>query len=102
MVADWARLTIGAAHQPVCVMRGNQACLEELPAYAAVALAGIGWLPDTILSRSVIIRMRRRHAGERVESFRRRIHEQEGWRIRDQIVLWAQSMEQVVSWPELP
>ena len=32
---------------------------EELPAYCAVALAGLGWLPDTILSRSVIIRMRR-------------------------------------------
>src|SRR4051794_21437700 len=56
-----------------CVMRGNVVTLEELPAYSAVALAGIGWLPDTILSRSVIIRMRRRHAGEKVEPFRRRI-----------------------------
>jgi hypothetical protein len=33
---------------------------EEIPAYAAVAMGGLGWLPDTILSRSVIIRMRRR------------------------------------------
>jgi hypothetical protein len=38
-----------------------------------VALAGLGWLPDTILTRSVIIRMRRRHAGESVEPFRNRI-----------------------------
>jgi hypothetical protein len=47
---------------------------EELPAHCAVALAGLGWLPETILTRSVIIRMRRRHAGESVEPFRNRIH----------------------------
>ncbi len=34
------------------------------------ALAGIGDLPDTIMDRSVVIRMRRRAAGERVASFR--------------------------------
>jgi hypothetical protein len=83
-----------------CVVRGNQVFTEELPAYAAVALAGLGWLPDTLLSRSVIIRMRRRHAGEPVEPFRRRIHEVEGWRIRDQITTWAQSA--TVNWPRLP
>ena len=33
---------------------------EELAAYCAVAIAGLGHLPDTILTRSVIIRMRRR------------------------------------------
>ena len=46
-----------------CVVRGKNIETEEIPAYAAVAMAGLGWLPDTILSRSVIIRMRRRHAG---------------------------------------
>jgi hypothetical protein len=76
--------------------------LEELPAYAAVALAGIGWLPDTLLSRSIVIRMRRRHAGEHVEGFRRRIHEVEGWRVRDQIAAWAKSAAGLIAWPELP
>ena len=85
-----------------CVMRGNEAFLEELPAYSAVALAGIGWLPDTILSRSVIIRMRRRHAGERVEPFRRRLHESEGWQVRDRVAAWAQSVAGQIEWPELP
>ena len=33
---------------------------EEIPAYCAVAIAGLGGLPDTILSRCVIIAMRRR------------------------------------------
>jgi hypothetical protein len=83
-------------------MRGKEIVLEELPAYAAVALAGIGWLPDTLLSRSIIIRMRRRHAGERVEGFRRRIHEIDGWKLRDQIAVWARAAISEVKWPELP
>lgn len=85
-----------------CVVRGKEIVLEELPAYAAVALAGIGWLPDTLLSRSVIIRMRRRHAGEHVEGFRRRIHESEGWALRDQIAVWARAAGTEVRWPDLP
>ena len=31
-----------------CVVRGNQVFTEEIPAYAAVALAGLGDLPDKI------------------------------------------------------
>jgi hypothetical protein len=65
-----------------CVVRGKKIETEEIPAYAAVAMAGLGWLPDTILSRSVIIRMRRRHAGERVEPYRRRVHAAEGYRVQ--------------------
>jgi hypothetical protein len=83
-----------------CVVRGKIVETEEISAYAAVAMAGIGWLPDTILSRSVIIRMRRRHAGERVEPYRRRIHEVEGWRHRDSIATWARSA--TIEWPTLP
>jgi hypothetical protein len=57
-----------------CVVRGKAIETEEIPAYAAVAMAGLGWLPDTIKTRAVIIKMRRRHDGERVEQYRRRIH----------------------------
>lgn len=42
----------------------------EFPAYCAVALAGLGDMPDTIMSRSVVIRMRRRSPTEKVEPFR--------------------------------
>ena len=83
-----------------CVVRGKNIETEEIPAYAAVAMAGLGWLPDTILSRSVIVRMRRRHAGERVEPYRRRVHATEGYRIRDMIAAWTRSVS--VEWPELP
>jgi Protein of unknown function (DUF3631) len=83
-----------------CIARGNVVETEEIPAYAAVALAGLGWLPDNLLSRCVIIRMRRRHAGEHVEPYPRRIHVQEGERVRKLIELWIPSAE--VSWPKLP
>ena len=85
-----------------CVVRGKEVTTEELPAYAAVALAGIGWLPDTILSRSIIIRMRRRHAGERVEPFRRRIQAAAGEGVRNMISVWAKAASSRVTWPDLP
>ena len=66
-----------------CVIRGKMVETEEIPAYCAVALAGLGWLPDTILSRSVIIRMRRRAPGEQVEPFRRRVHARKGHDLQD-------------------
>src|SRR3546814_3303576 len=49
----------------------------ELATYAAVAMGGLGNLPDTIMSRSIIIRMRKRAAGEKAEPFQPRIHELE-------------------------
>jgi hypothetical protein len=83
-----------------CVVRGKTIETEEIPAYAAVAMAGLGWLPDTIMSRSILVRMRRRHDGERVEPYRRRVHAEEGNNIRDGIAAWAASAS--ITWPELP
>jgi Protein of unknown function (DUF3631) len=72
-----------------CVMHGKTVATEEIPAYCAVALAGLGWLPDTILTRSVIIRMRRRAPNEKVTAFRRRVHAREGHALRDRLAAWA-------------
>jgi hypothetical protein len=87
-----------------CVVRGKLVETEEIPAYSAVALAGIGWLPDTILSRAVIIRMRRRAPGERVQAYRRRVHSAEGEALKGQIAEWAASIAETVrnAWPEMP
>ncbi len=87
-----------------CVIRGKTVMTEELPAYCAVALAGLGNLPDTILSRSIVIRMRRRGPSERVEPYRRRIHAAEGNAIRDRIAAWAWTATASLSdvWPEMP
>jgi hypothetical protein len=87
-----------------CVMRGKEILTEELPAFCAVALAGIGNLPDTIITRSVVIRMRRRAPNEHVEPYRRRIHASCGHALRERFAAWAAqvgpSLEGVA--PEMP
>jgi hypothetical protein len=85
-----------------CVMHGKTVETEDIPAYSAVALAGLGWLPDTILSRSIIIRMRRRHADEAVEPFRRRHHVAAGHAVRERIELWAATQPSELHFGELP
>lgn len=87
-----------------CVGEGTKQSVAEFPAFAAVALAGLGNLPDTILTRSVIIRMRRRAPHEAVEPFRARIHEPEGYKIRGMLADWtATKTEQLTdAWPEMP
>ena len=85
-----------------CVMSGKTVRTEELPAYCAVALAGLGNLPDTILTRSVVIRMRRRAPNERLESYRRRVHSPDGNLIRDRLADWAENFELDGNYPEMP
>ena len=85
-----------------CVARGQTVMTEEIPAYAAVAMAGLGWLPDTIMTRSVLIRMRRRNQGESVEPFRRRVHQPDGDRVRQLIEHWVELLPPEITWPELP
>ena len=45
---------------------------EECPTFAMAMLAAIGELPDTIMDRAIVIRMRRRGPGEKVAPFRTR------------------------------
>lgn len=87
-----------------CVIRGKEVLTEELPAYAALAVAGLGNLPDTILTRSVIVRMRRRAHGEVVEGYRRRTHEHQGHKIRDQLAAWSKTLTGRLrtAWPDMP
>jgi hypothetical protein len=87
-----------------CVVKGKTIETEEVPAFAPVALAGLGWLPDTIMSRAVIIRMRRRAANETVEPYRRRLHDVDTDRVRTTIEVWAKAAwpNGIESWPDLP
>jgi hypothetical protein len=75
-----------------CVVKGRTIETEEIPAYCAVALAGLGGLPDTILSRAVIVRMRRRSPEETIEPFRRRTYVREGHALRDRLARWAKTV----------
>jgi hypothetical protein len=74
------------------LVRGKVVETEEIPAYCAVALAGIGDLPDTILTRSVIIRMRRRAPHEYVEPYRRRVHGDDGLLLRNRLADWSRGV----------
>jgi hypothetical protein len=87
-----------------CVVRGKRVETEEIPAYSAVALAGLGWLPDTILTRSIVIRMRRRAPGEVVTPFRRRVHAAEGHKLKERLATWGVSVEGAMTTarPEMP
>jgi hypothetical protein len=87
-----------------CVMHGKTVTTEDIPAYCAVALAGLGWLPDTILTRSVIIRMRRRAPHEKVTPFRRRVHAPIGLALRQQLAAWGKTLvtDMTAARPEMP
>jgi hypothetical protein len=87
---------------PRCV--GPKHEVHDFKVFAATALAGIGDLPDTIMTRSIVIRMRRRIASEHVESFRVRIHEEQGHELRDRLSEWASTVGPAVgdAWPDLP
>jgi hypothetical protein len=87
-----------------CVVRGKEVFTEELPAYCAVAMAGLGHLPDTVYTRSVVVRMRRRAPNESVEPYRRRLELEKGNRLRDRLALWATTIQDQVTgaYPDMP
>jgi hypothetical protein len=85
-----------------CVTRGEVVQTEELPAYCAVALAGLHNLPDTLLTRSVVIRMKRRAPGEKVTPYRRRVYLAEGHGLRDELAAWGAAYTMGSEWPQMP
>jgi hypothetical protein len=60
-----------------------------LPVFAAKAIAGIGALPDTVASRSIPIKMKRKARSERVDRFRIREAEAAGALLYDSLVSLA-------------
>ena len=87
-----------------CVGEPSKMEVHEFPAFAAVALAGLGDLPDTIIDRSIVVKMRRRAPSEVVESFRIRKVTPEGHALRDRMQAWAVSNLDVLrdAEPEMP
>jgi hypothetical protein len=87
-----------------CVVRGKTVETEEIPAYCAVSLAGLQDLPDTIMTRSIVARIRRRKPDEKVEPWRARINGPQGAALGERIARWADSVRQKAGerWPEMP
>src|SRR6266498_5917825 len=63
--------------------------LERLGTFAMAMLAAIGELPDTIMDRAVVVRMRRRAPGERVEPYRTRRDAPPLHELRERLTRWA-------------
>ncbi|MFD4878335.1 DUF3631 domain-containing protein [Streptomyces sp. NPDC058420] len=86
---------LNAGHQRnryVTRVVGNDHTPHRFATFAMAAIAGIGDLPDTIMDRAIVIRMRRRAEGEKVKPFRSRrdipaLHE-----LRDRIAAWARPL----------
>lgn len=79
--------------------------VKTFPSFCAVALAGIGDLPETITQRSIVLKMKRRRPDEVIQPFRARVVEPIGHRIRERIAGWAEAnakrvdlMEVVMPW----
>ena len=72
-----------------CIIGNGPVRTEELPAYTALALAGLRDLPDTLGSRSILIEMRRRAPGETIEPFRVRIHKRQAEQIYCGLAAWG-------------
>jgi hypothetical protein len=87
-----------------CVVRGKIIETEELPAYCAVAFAGLNDMPDTIMSRSLVVRMQRRKPGETVDPWRSRINAPEALPLAEALQAWAASIHDTVAdpWPTMP
>ncbi|WP_017583875.1 DUF3631 domain-containing protein [Nocardiopsis valliformis] len=87
-----------------CVGDGSSQAVVAFKCYAAIALGGLGELPDTVLTRSVIIRMRRRAPHEKVAPYRARLNEPEGHALRARLTSWAKTVADVVreTFPDMP
>lgn len=88
-----------------CEAGGKEIEVKKWPVYAPVALAGLGWLPDTLMSRSIILNMKKRRREEQVEPFRRRKGLAESKPLRDGLRAWAKSGDPESlrdAWAEMP
>jgi hypothetical protein len=75
-----------------CYPEKGKILTHDLATYGAIALGGLGDLPSTIMSRSIVIPMRKRAPGESAEPFRPALHEPEGNALRDELASWAETV----------
>lgn len=108
--AEALRQIVNAGHRkratvPRSEPTGGKVALREFRVYAPTAIASKGdALPDTIMSRSVVVRMRRRAPDETVRGFRERTAGPEGEALRDRLTEWATDVAPKVGdpWPQMP
>lgn len=90
-----------------CVGVGTNMKTEEFPSYCAVAMAGIGDLPDTIMTRCIVVSMKKRKGTEYVKPWRLRIDAPMAEGLGLRLSYWAQGViaqqeSDPFKWPEMP
>jgi Protein of unknown function (DUF3631) len=87
-----------------CVISGRTITVERFPSYCAVSLSGLDDLPDTLMARSVVVRMRRRAPSEKVTPYRHRLFGPEGYSLGDRLAAWTKSVSPMLTdaIPDMP
>lgn len=104
---EYLRGLLNAGHQrnrPMLRWDITSRSLDQLNTFAMAMLASIGDLPDTIMDRAVVVRMRRRSPGERVAPYRTRRDAPPLNQLRDRLSVWARGhLEDLeAATPEMP
>jgi hypothetical protein len=74
--------------------QGTKMRPKDFHVYAPVALAAIGKLPDTVMDRSVIVRMKRRAPGEHTDPYRHHRVAPSGHALRARMAAWADQIRE--------
>jgi Protein of unknown function (DUF3631) len=74
------------------VGKGAEMSYKDFSTFCPKAIAGIGRLPDTVVDRSILIRLKRAARGEVMERFRLRNLTSESNALRDKLERWARSV----------
>jgi hypothetical protein len=90
--------------QGATVSRRSGGTYVKAKIYAAVAFGGLGVLPATLASRSVVVRMEQRKPGQRIEPYYPRLHAPLGAALGESLGSWASSvaLDLATAWPVLP
>ena len=73
----------------LCIGQGANLTFRDFSTFCPKAIAGIGKLPDTVVSRAIRIELRRRTKAEPVAKFRERDARSEADPIRAALLTWA-------------
>lgn len=85
-------------------IRGNELIPEDWPSFCAVALAGLNDLPDTLMTRSIVVPMKKRRPDQKVHPYRRREYRDEAAALADRLAKFTGAIYSEVgaAWPDLP
>jgi hypothetical protein len=106
--AEAVRSILNAGHRKgasVGRAENHGAALTRFRVYAPAAIAAKGDpLPDTIMSRAIVVHMRRRAPDQQVRRYRERITGPEGEPLHGKLAAWAASVAGKVGdpWPDMP